>query len=99
MIPFGKIIGDRRRALKIPQQDLADACGFAHRAEICKLESGLLEWKLWHIMAIAPLLEVPAWELIKEWEDATAERLKSGVTVGTLMSEQLKYSPEGQGVE
>lgn len=71
MISFGHFIRSKRRALGIPQQALADACNFTHRGQISKLESGLLEWKLSQVTAIAPLFGMTAGGLLSEWEGKT----------------------------
>lgn len=36
----------RRADLRMTQDELAQACGFAHKSSIHKLEQGKLEWKL-----------------------------------------------------
>lgn len=51
-----QILKERRIELRISQQALADWCGFAHRSNISRLESGELEWKLRDVLRAIELL-------------------------------------------
>jgi transcriptional regulator with XRE-family HTH domain len=68
MLNFGQFIKSKRESLKLSQQSLTDACGFAHRAEISRLEADKLEWKLSQVIAIAALFGMSASELLSEFE-------------------------------
>lgn len=66
---FGEFIKIKRKESNISQHTLALACGFTHRAQLCKLEAGKIEWKLSEIRAIAPLFDMTVARLMKEFED------------------------------
>lgn len=55
---IAKILRDRRRELNISQHDLALHCGFAHRANISRLEAGLLQWKWKDVVQACELLKL-----------------------------------------
>lgn len=65
---FGQFIRTKRESLGLSQQILTDACGFKHRSEISRLESGKLEWKLNQIIAIAGLFGMSVGDLLNEFE-------------------------------
>lgn len=66
---FGQFIKSKRELLGFSQQQLTDACGFAHRSEISRLEADKLEWKLNQIQAIAQLFGMTTGELMAEYEE------------------------------
>lgn len=66
---FGQFIRQKREGLGLSQQSLTDACGFAHRSEISKLEAGKLEWKLSQVQKVARLFEMTTAELLNEFEN------------------------------
>lgn len=68
---FNQFVRIKRERLGLSQQQLTNACGFAHRSEISKLEAGKLEWKLNHVMMVAALFGQTASELLAEYEQAT----------------------------
>ena len=66
---FGQFIKQKRQQSKFSQQRLADACGFAHRSAILRLEQDRLEWKLKEVVSIAELFGLSASELLSEFEN------------------------------
>lgn len=55
---IAQILKERRKALNISQHDLALHCGFAHRANISRLEAGKLKWKFRDVVKACQLLEL-----------------------------------------
>jgi len=66
---FGEYVKLKRKENKISQHTLALACGFSHRAQVCKLEASKIQWKLSEIYAIAPLMGMTGAELLSEFEN------------------------------
>lgn len=58
LVNISKILRDRRVALGISQQALADYCGFAQSSNICRLEADKLEWKFRDVVRAAELLRL-----------------------------------------
>lgn len=66
---FGQFVQQKRKCLKISQQALTDACGFANHSNISRLEAGQFEWKLREVVSVARLFGLEASDLLAEFEN------------------------------
>ena len=62
---IAKVLKERRLALGISQEKLAEHCGFAHRANISRIESGKIQWKYRDVLKACQLLKLKI-EIIEE---------------------------------
>jgi predicted transcriptional regulator len=65
---FSEFIREKRQGLGISQDTVAHALDYSHRAHIHKLETGMFEWKLSSVIALAKLFDMTTSELLSELE-------------------------------
>lgn len=65
---FGQFIKQKRLKMNLTQTDLADHFGYKSYMMVSYLENGLRQWTLYHVFDIAKLFDMPASELLKEFE-------------------------------
>jgi DNA-binding XRE family transcriptional regulator len=66
---FGLFAKLKRVEAELSQDDVAQALGFKHRANIHKLEANKLEWKLDQVVKLAQLLGLRVGELVMQWDE------------------------------
>lgn len=65
---FAQFARYKRIEANLSQDTVSQALGFSHRAQIHKLETGKLEWKLESVIRFAELLGMRTSELLREYE-------------------------------
>lgn len=81
LIILGKKIRDRRKALGISQQELAEYVGYSQKGMISRVESGKVNLPMDKLIAIAEYLKIPATELINADKEPVIDM---GIPLGTL---------------
>ena len=83
-----KNIKDRRKALKMTQQELAEKIGYTDRSSVAKIESGIVDLSQSKILQIAKALETTPSDLMGEveeyYEDETVQ----------IVTDKLRRNPE-----
>lgn len=64
---FGQFIRNKRQSMALTQSDLASHLGYNSVAMVSMLETGERYWSLDHVIKIAELFDIEAWELVREW--------------------------------
>lgn len=83
MMQLYKNIKERRQALKMSQQDLADLVGYKDRTSIAKIEAGEVDLSQSKIIAFANALHVRPVDLYG-WSDEEKQRRSTGVKIPVL---------------
>lgn len=65
---FAEFIRDKRKAAGLSQDTVAEALGYAHRANVSRIEAGKLELKVSSLVKFAQLLGVTVSALFEEYE-------------------------------
>ena len=85
-------IRQRRRELKMTQQELAEKIGYVDRSSIAKIESGIVDLSQSKIIQIARALDMNPSDLMGEveYDDCEDETIR-------IVSERLRTNPEYAG--
>lgn len=65
---FGEFAREKRRIAGISQSQIAKGMGLVTRGAVQKLEAGIVHWRLDQLFLFASVLGIPAWKLIREYE-------------------------------
>lgn len=61
---LGKLIKSHREAAGVSQDQLSKTIGFANRSQVCRLESGTIDWKAVDLIKAADALGIPDSEVL-----------------------------------
>lgn len=66
---FGQFVRQLREQHNLSQDAVAQALGYAHRAQVNRMENDERPWRLESIQRLAQLFDMPASELLREFEN------------------------------
>ncbi len=89
-----KNIKERRKALKMTQQELAEKIGYIDRSSVAKIESGTVDLSQSKIIQIAKALETTPGDYDDETVQIVTDRLRRNPEYSVLFKASANVRPE-----